>query len=133
MERQVGSIIALMAFVSCASVASDPRCTEYKQAERNASSTIAMAKNLQAEGKIDSMKLMKVDQDAALYSDRIKDLCHLFENGKLTQEQYREGLEEANQDYRGLRIGLLKAAGVTGEETRVSDVNEKGELTGASH
>lgn len=111
-----GVMIFSLTFSACVSTTSDPSCTEFKQAERNASLTVDIARKYKAEGKIDSKKLIEVDQDAAIYAKRIKDLCTFFEADKIKFPEYQAGLSQANNDYERIRTNLNAAAEVKQKE-----------------
>lgn len=92
--------------VSCAGPSSSA-CTEYDQAQRNAEATISFAKQLKIEGKLSSEQLIEVDQEAGLYSKRMRDLCVFLQQSKISYAEYESGISKANEDYRKIRE-LLK-------------------------
>lgn len=87
-----------------------PSCSEYTQAETNASFIIDAAKKLEVSGKITHFKLMEIDQDAGLYSSRMKQLCDFFTAGTITHAQYSDGIDKASRDYIKLRTLVTQHA-----------------------
>lgn len=51
--------------------------------------------------------LSAVDQEAGIYSQRVKQLCDFFRAGDISFEQYQDGVDRAEQSYREIRSGLF--------------------------
>lgn len=79
------------------------KCTEYEQATTNANFVVAAAKKLEARAEITHTKLIEIDQDAGLYSARVKQLCDFFIHNRITYSEYQDGVGKANTDYTNLR------------------------------
>jgi hypothetical protein len=94
--------LSATAIVSCAGP-KEQACTEFEQAKRNAEATVSLATQLKVEGKLTTQELLKVDQDAALYSKRLRDLCVFLQSSKISYSEYDNGVAKANQDYQKLR------------------------------
>ena len=88
-------------------VASIESCSEYSQAKVNVEVLVRAAKELQVSGKLTSEELIDIDQDAGLYSKRMKDLCNFFINERITFQEYQDGVNSANSDYEKLRTQVL--------------------------
>ena len=84
-------------------VASIESCNEYDQSKINIEAVISTAEQLKIEGKLSSKEFIEIDQDAGLYSKRIKDLCNFFVHERITYEQYQLGMSKANEDYTKIR------------------------------
>lgn len=78
-------------------------CSEYDQAKRNVETTLSFANQLKIEGKLLSQELIKVDQDAGLYSKRLRDLCVFLQEQRISYQEYDSGVTKANEDYRTIR------------------------------
>lgn len=98
----ISTTLLAIAIVSCAGP-KEQACSEFEQAKRNAEATVSFAKQLMVEGKITTEQLLKVDQDAALYSKRLRDLCVFLQSSKISYAEYDDGVTKANQDYQKLK------------------------------
>jgi hypothetical protein len=82
-------------------------CTEYEQVVANAEFIVAAATELEAKAKITHTQLMQIDQDAGMYSARVKQLCDFFIHDRIKYNQYLDGVQKADKDYAKLRLAVL--------------------------
>lgn len=94
--------LLIVTLVNCAGP-KERACSEYEQAKQNAEATVSLAKQLTIQGKLTSQELINVDQEAGLYSKRLRDLCVFLEEKRITYQEYDSGVTKANQDYQKLR------------------------------
>lgn len=88
----------------------DTRCPGYEQVASNRQSLLEYAQKLKLDGKISEDKLIAVDQEAGIYSQRLKQLCDFFRAGDINFDQYQAGVERAEKSYREVRQQLLSSS-----------------------
>jgi hypothetical protein len=71
----------------------------YAQTAKEASVVVNSAKQLEVQGKLTQKELIKVDQDAGMFSQRISTACMFFMNDKITLAEYTKMTEDAKNDY----------------------------------
>ena len=101
------SFLFLLVLSACAGLQNQP-CTEYDQSKKNAEAVVSLANKLKVEGKINDQELIRIDQDAGLYSKRIRDLCSFLQTKKITYPEYEDGIQKASEDYQKLRQLVLE-------------------------
>jgi hypothetical protein len=102
-------ILLFTSFIGCAGPKEQGCGGEFDQSKRNAEATVSLANQLKVEGKLTSQELIKVDQEAGLYSKRLRDLCVFLESKRISFEEYDAGVTKANHDYQQIREFLTSA------------------------
>ena len=113
-----GLTAAILALTGCALMAMsvgggrvgglyETRCPGYEQVASNRQALFEYAQKLKLEGKISEEKLIAVDQEAGIYSQRLKQLCDFFRAGDINFDQYQTGVERAEKSYREVRETLF--------------------------
>ncbi len=108
------SVIAILALSMEACGTLSPKgseCKEYEQAKAEVGVTFQTASQLKVEGKVTQAELTKIDQDGALYSKRLHDLCNFLQQEKISFVQYEHGVSQAAADYQKI-MELVRRKGV---------------------
>ena len=86
------------------------KCDGYEQSKSSVEALIKYAQELEIQGKITRDKLIDVDQEAGLYSQKLTSACRFFTAGDINFQQYQEAVERADNAYRLIRESLPKAS-----------------------
>lgn len=96
-------------------------CSEYQQVTTNMKADLTIYKEMVAKGEITQDELISIDQDAANYSSRMKDLCGFMISGKMKIQEYLTEADNAHARYLSARRLVFESQ----NKTRKSKSTEK--------
>ncbi len=92
-------------------------CSEYQQVKNNIKADIAVFNDMHAKAEITESELIRIDQDAANYSSRMKDLCGFVISRKMTINEYLTEIDKAHERYLSARRLVFAAQAKTRQLT----------------